>query len=125
MKEKEIVPVSEMSIGDVIQTPLFFNEVSNIISDFWQKREKARANARENGSDLKAHVIDKLHRNGDMRTGTFIVIFANVLNKSDKTHSGSERNFIREIGLRAFNTTMIRLLEDEKKRNDRNREDKQ
>ena len=124
MNEKEIVPVSEMSIGDVIQTPLFFNEINNVISDLWNKREKARLNARENGSDLKAHVIDKLHRNGDMRAGTFIIIFANVLNKSDKTHSGSERKFIREIGLRVFNTTMIRLLEDEKKRNDRNRENK-
>lgn len=117
--------VEDMSIADVLKMPLFFNNVSVELKSIWNDREKARRDAAKDGKGLKAHVIDKIHAAGDMEPGKFTVLFAQVLDKVATGHSATAREFIRVIGMAAFNTTMKKLIADEKKRDNSDGDDKQ
>ena len=106
-----------MSIADVLKTPEFFKELSKLFGTLSGLRDKAR---RQTGGALKAHPIDKLIDEGVWEVGKFSVLYAQVLDKVDKTHSSTVRAFIRDVGNEAFNKTMAKLINDEKARDKRN-----
>ena len=110
-----------MSIADVLKTPEFFKELSKLLGTLSGSRDKAR---RQAGGALKAHPIDKLIDEGVWEAGKFSVLYAQVLDKVDKTHSSTVRAFIRDVGNEAFNKTMAKLIKDEKARDKRNGGDK-
>ena len=116
--------VKEMTIADVLKTPLFFENVKRQLTSLWNDREKAREDATRNNTRLRAHVIDRMHNAGQWEPGNFVIIFAKVLDKVATGHSSSERAFIRAVGMTAFNVTMQKLIDDEKARNNGNGDDK-
>lgn len=105
--------VSEMTISEVLQMPLFYQkaekEIANILNDRISARRKLRA-----GERLKAHPIDDLHSLGFMETGAFIVVYAKVLEKTETELSSAKRNFILGFGNGIFKQTVQKLLDDEK-----------
>ena len=72
--------------------------------------------AGKRGEKLKSHPIDKLHAAGKLVPGDFVVLFAQVLDKVATGYSTADRQFIRDLGMIAFNETMQKLLDDEKER---------
>lgn len=125
-KEKEQpTPVADLSIADVLKMPLFFDNVNAQLTSLWSDRETARKKAARENQRLKAHVIDRMHNNGDWEPGKFVVLFATILDKVATGYSSSEREFIRAVGMTAFNITMQKLIEDEKKRDNSDGNDKQ
>lgn len=123
-KKESIKTVAEMSISDVIQMPLFFQNAKTTLATVWSDRTKARKKAHSNNQVLKSHPIDKLHADGELEPGQFIVEYANVLEKQSK-YPRQTRDFILGVGNAIFNKTMQTLLEDEKKRDNSNGNDKQ
>lgn len=125
-KEKEQpTPVADLSIADVLKMPLFFDNVKTQLTSLWNDRETARKKAAKDNQRLKAHVIDRMHNNGDWEPGQFVVLFATILDKVATEYSSSEREFIRAVGMTAFNITMQKLIDDEKKRDNSDGNDKQ
>lgn len=125
-KEKEQpTPVADLSIADVLKMPLFFGNVKAQLTSLWNDRETARKKAIRENQRLKAHVIDRMHNNGDWEPGKFVVLFATILDKVATGYSSSEREFIRAVGMTAFNITMQKLIDDEKKRDNSDGNDKQ
>lgn len=118
-------PVADLSIADVLKMPLFFDNVKAQLTSLWNDRETARMKAARKKQRLKAHVIDRMHNNGDWEPGQFVVLFASILDKVATGYSSSEREFIRAVGMTAFNITMQKLIDDEKKRDNSNGNDKQ
>lgn len=108
--------VADMSIEDVLLLPLFYNNVAKQITSLWNDRETARKKAGKRGEKLKSHPIDKLHADGKLVPGDFVVLFAQVLDKVATGYSATVRQFIRDLGMIAFNETMQKLLDDEKAR---------
>jgi uncharacterized protein (TIGR02757 family) len=118
-------PVADLSIADVLKMPLFFDNVKAQLTSLWNDRETARKKATRENQRLKAHVIDRMHNNGDWEPGKFVVLFATILDKVATGYSSSEREFIRAVGMTAFNITMQKLIDDEKKRDNSDGNDKQ
>lgn len=124
-KEKEQpTPVVDLSIADVLKMPLFFDNVKAQLTSLWSGRETARKKAARGNQRLKAHVIDRMHNNGDWEPGKFVVLFATILDKVATGYSLSERESIRAVGMTAFNITMQKLIDDEKKRDNSDGNDK-
>ena len=125
-REKEQpTPVADLSIADVLKMPLFFDNVKVQLTSLWNDRETARKKATRENQRLKAHVIDRMHNAGDWEPGKFVVLFATILDKVATGYSSSEREFIRAVGMTAFNITMQKLIDDEKKRDNSDGDDKQ
>lgn len=118
-------PVADLSIADVLKMPLFFENVKTQLTSLWNDRETARKKAAKDNQRLKAHVIDRMHNAGDWEPGKFVVIFATILDKVATGYSSNEREFIRAVGMTAFNITMQKLIDDEKKRDNSDGNDKQ
>ena len=118
-------PVADLSIADVLKMPLFFDNVKTQLTSLWNDRETARKKAAKDNQRLKAHVIDRMHNAGDWEPGKFVVIFATILDKVATGYSSNEREFIRAVGMTAFNITMQKLIDDEKKRDNSDGNDKQ
>lgn len=118
-------PVADLSIADVLKMPLFFDNVKAQLTSLWNDRETARKKATRENQRLKTHVIDRMHNNGDWEPGQFVVLFATILDKVATGYSSSEREFIRAVGMTAFNITMQKLIDDEKKRDNSDGNDKQ
>lgn len=116
--------VKEMTIADVLKTPLFFENVKRQLTSLWNDREKARKDATRNNTRLRAHVIDRMHNTWQWEPGNFVILFAKVLDKVATRYSSSERAFIRAVGMTAFNITMQKLINDEKARNNGNGDDR-
>ena len=108
--------VADLSIEDVLIMPLFVSNLRAQINDLWKSRETARKNAAKDNQRLKNHVIDQLHADGLLDAGNFAVLFAQVLDKVATGYSSNDREFIRAVGMTAFNITMQKLIDDEKKR---------
>lgn len=119
------VPVADLSIADVLKMPLFFDNMKAQLTSLWNDRETARKKAAKVNERLRAHVIDRMHNAGDWEPGKFIVIFATILDKVATGYSSNEREFIRAVGMTAFNITMQKLIDDEKKRDNSDGNDKQ
>lgn len=76
--------VKEMTIADVLKTPLFFENVKRQLTSLWNDREKARKDATRNNTRLRAHVIDRMHNTGQWEPGNFVILFAKVLERSHR-----------------------------------------
>lgn len=113
---KNVQRVADMSIADVLKTPEFFKELSRLLGTLRGSRDKARWQV---GGALKAHPIDKLIDEGVWSAGKFSVLYAQVLDKVDKTHSSTVRAFVAAVGGEAFDRTMVKLINDEKTRDKR------
>lgn len=114
----------EMTIADVLEMPLFFENVKRQLTSLWNDREKARKDATRNNTRLRAHVIGRMHNTGQWEPGNFVILSAKVLDKVATGYSSSGRAFIRAVGMTAFDVTMQKSIDDEKARNNGNGDDK-
>lgn len=117
--------VKAMSIEDVIRTPEFLANLTDELEGLLRLRREARISAKNKRMSLKSHAIDRLV-NGEMYSAEkFKQTYMECLNKENKTYSASVRNFIISVGNKVFKRTMIKLLDDEEKRDKRDGDDKQ
>ena len=117
--------VADLSIEDVLIMPLSVSNLRAQITDLWQSREIARKKAGKDNQRLKNHIIDQLHADGLLDAGNFAVLFAQVLDKVATGFSSNDREFIRAVGMTAFNITMQKLIADEKERDNSDGNNKQ
>lgn len=117
--------IEGMSIADVLKLPLFFNNVSIELKSIWGDRETARKQAKQEGMRLKSHPIDSLHVAGILEPGQFIVTFAEILDKVNTGMPRAQRDVVKTLGITAFKKTVQELLDNEKKRNNSDGNDKQ
>lgn len=61
--------------------------------------------------------LDSLAEKGYLEVNRFCVLFAEVLDKKNKCLSSNERYLVRSIGMKAFNKTIKKMIDDEKERN--------
>lgn len=113
--------IKDLTIADVLKMPEFFDNIKTLIDELQEKRREAKYLC---GPYLKAHPIDKVIKNNDFEPGKLTVIFAKILDKQSVNYSSTERQFIKSVGVEAFNKTMQKLLKDEEKRDNSNGEDK-
>lgn len=117
--------VKEMSIEDVISTPEFSANLTEMLRGIQRLRGEACIRAEKAGMSLKSHPVDRLV-NGEMYSAErFKRTYMECLNKENKTYSASVRYFIISVGNEVFNRTMVKLLDDEKERDKRDGDDKQ
>ena len=121
---EKIKPVEEMTITDVLQLPLFFDNAQKDLADVWNQRVAARKTLKP-GERLRAHPIDDLHAAGLWEPGEFIVVYAKVLEKAETGLSSVKRNYILGFGNGIFNKTVQTLLDNEKAGNNSDGDDKQ
>lgn len=102
--------VKEMTIADVLKTPAFYNNLKVVISDLENTRRKAGMMA---DAPLKRHPIDRLQERGVFEPGQMAVLYATAMDKKLQGYSSSERQFILQVGGKAFNKTMKQLIKQE------------
>lgn len=122
-KSKKIKPIEEMTITDVLQLPLFFDNAKKDLADVWNQRVAARKGLNP-GERLRVHPIDDLHAAGLWEPGEFTVVYAKVLNKVKTGLSRTKRDYILGFGNGIFNKTVQTLLDNEKAGNNSNGDDK-
>lgn len=115
--------VEEMSIEDVIRTPEFSANLTDMLKGIQRLRGEASMRAEKAGTSLKSHPIDRLAEMYNAEK--FKQTYMDCLNKENRTYSASVRNFIVSVGNEVFNRTMVKLLDDEKESDKRDGDDKQ
>ena len=111
--------VKEMTIADVLKTPVFYDNLKAVIFDLRNTRKKARMMV---NAPLKRHPIDHLQERGVFEPGEMAVLYASVMDKALQGYSSAERKFILQVGGEAFNKTMKQLVEKEKKQDEEARD---
>lgn len=125
VKVLEKKKVEDLTIADVLQMPLYVSNLQNLLDSLKKSRSEARIKAHDERKQLCAHPIDKLSKTDIWQSGNFVIAYANVMDKKLQGYSANERKFIRDVGTEAFNITMKALIENEKKGNPSNGDDKQ
>lgn len=107
--------VKDMTIAEVLQTQVFAGKM---------KAETDSVDMLLRFGNYKRNAVDRLMERGFWNVGDMTVLFAQVLDKKCALPA-NERNFILRTGIKAFNNTMRKLMEDEKAGNERNGDNKQ
>ena len=107
--------VKDMTIAEVLQTQVFAGKM---------KAEIESIDMLLRCGNYKRNPVDRLRERGCWNAGDMTVLFAQVLDKQCVL-SSNERNFVLRTGIKAFNNTMRKLMEDEKAGNERNGDNKQ
>lgn len=108
--------VADMTIGDVLQTKVFYAALCEVIDNLKDMRRYARQRF---GKRLKAHPIDELIRRGDFKPDKFTVLYAKTMGRKSNDPA-RVRTFVLQVGNEAFNKAVKSMLEHEKKRDQRN-----
>lgn len=96
--------IEDYTIADVLRTSEYYANISAVVDELSKLRD------RPSNGKLKRHPIDRLRERGMFTAGQMTVLFAEVLNKSACGYSHAEREFIRQVGMEAFNTTMRQFI---------------
>lgn len=107
--------INELSIAEVIKTDMFFNNMQELLGSLQSSRTKALYQYR---GQVKAHPIDRLTDKGLFNAGDMIMLYAQVMDLKCRL-ARSERDFVNEVGTEVFLKTMKKIIEDEKRNNDR------
>lgn len=107
--------LKNMTVGDVLKTPEYLDNLTRLLDLLWESRQQARQKAVLNYRILKAHEIDRLHEKGYWQASIFIEEYKSVINKTSRL-SASEREYIREVGTSAYVTTIKQIQNAPKKR---------
>lgn len=105
----------ELTIAEVIKTDMFFKNMQKLLSSLQSSRTKAIYKYR---GQVKAHPIDRLTDKGLFNAGDMIVLYAQVMDKKCRL-ARSERDYVKDVGTEVFLKTMKKIIEDEKRNNDR------
>lgn len=108
--------LNEMTVRDVITMPMFVKYVGDVIEGELTCHRKVKLEAIARGMKLHRMAIDSLMERGVMDAEKMVDLFGAVLDKSLIGFSLSEREYIEFIGILAFKRFMLKLYEDEKKK---------
>lgn len=108
--------LNEMTVRDVITMPMFVKYVGEVIDGELSCHRKVKLEAIARGMKLHRMAIDSLIERGVMDAEKMVDLFGAVLDKSLIGFSSSEREYIEFIGILAFKRFMLKLYEDEKKK---------
>lgn len=97
------------SITDVVSHELFDANMRCVIDDLKNQRAKDEVKAQDKGGRLKSHPIEHLIDEGVFNSKDMKELFIHSLQKTLIGYSRRERAFIRDVGMMAFNRTMIQL----------------
>lgn len=106
-KTKEFI--KSASISDVTNHSLFNANMRAVIADLNNQRAIDAAKASERNGRLKNHPIEHLQDEGVFNAADMTELFIHSLQKTLIGYSQAERTFIKEVGMMAFNRTMIQL----------------
>lgn len=108
--------LNEMTVRDVITMPMFAKYVGDVIEGELSCHRNAKLEALSRGLILHRMAIDSLQERGVMDAEKMVDLFGSVLDKSLIGFSMSEREYIEFIGILAFKRYMLKLYEEEKKK---------
>ena len=97
--------LKKATVGDVLQTPEYAENLKKLLELLWNSREEARQKAILQGRILKAHPIDLIHHCGTWETEAFLAEYKAVIDKKSE-YSSAAREYIREVGTSAYITTI-------------------
>lgn len=106
--------IEELRIIDVLVMPMFNESLRVIMGHYAVERKKAEYKA-PNG--LKSDAFSRLLDRGLWESEQLTVLYAEIIEKKNKSLSATERKFVEAICNDAFNMTISRLIQDEKARN--------
>lgn len=109
----EDIKVSDLSIMDILKMQLFYENLCFELNDIWNSREKARKRLKS-GERLKSHPIDQIQSEGLLQPDKFIIEYTNILDGMSVLPR-SMRDVIQTLGNTAFNKTMQKLIDNQKK----------
>ena len=108
--------LNEMTVRDVITMPMFAKYVGEVIEGELSCHREAKLEALSRGLILHRMAIDSLQERGALEAEKMVDLFGAVLDKSLVGFSMSEREYIYFIGMLAFKRYMLKLYEEEKKK---------
>ena len=108
--------LNEMTVRDVITMPMFAKYVGDVIDGELSCHRKVKLEAISRGMRLHRMAIDSLQERGVLEAEKMVDLFGAVLDKSLVGFSQSEREYIYFIGILAFKRYMLKLYEEEKKK---------
>ena len=108
--------LNEMTVRDVITMPMFAKYVGDAIEGELSYHRNAKLEALSRGLILHRMAIDSLQERGVLEAEKMVDLFGAVLDKSLVGFSMSEREYIYFIGMLAFKRYMLKLYEEEKKK---------
>ena len=101
--------IRRATVEQVVKCYTYEQELQATIDDLRSQRAKDEAKAGEQKGRLKSHPIEKLQDEGVFNVSDMQELFLHQLQKTLIGYSQRDRQFIREVGMMAFNRTMIRL----------------
>lgn len=107
--------VKDMTIAEVLQTQVFAGKM---------KAEIESMDMLLRCGNYKRNAVDRLRERGFWNVGDMTVLFAQVLDKQCVLPA-NERRCVLYTGMKVYQKTMKKLLEDEKAGNERNGDNKQ
>lgn len=97
-------------VQDIISHPLYEANMRCTIDDLNNQRAKDAAKAAEQKGRLKAHPVEHLIDEGVFNGKDMTFLYLNQINKTLVGYSKAERDFIGEVGLMAYNRTMMQMM---------------
>ena len=97
------------TVEQMVMCYTFRQELQAVIDDLHSQRAKDEVKAGEKNGRLKSHPIEALEDEGVFNVKDMQELFLHQLQKTLIGYSVRERQFIRDVGMMAFNRTMIRL----------------
>ena len=97
------------TVEQMVMCYTFRQELQAVIDDLHSQRAKDEVKAGEKNGRLKSHPIEALEDEGVFNVKDIQELFLHQLQKTLIGYSVRERTFIHDVGMMAFNRTMIRL----------------
>ena len=101
--------LKDMTVRDVLQLDLFKEQMQRVMDQEVGSQEKAAVNAHRQGARINRTPLDRLRERKAWDAEQMVEFFGSVLNKSLIGFSAVEREYIRLVGMEAFNRTIKTL----------------
>lgn len=107
--------LKKMTVKDVLKSRQFRSFISSEINKAVDETRRARLECKYKGLRVARTTIDSLRDKDVLEPGKMTALFAEVIDKVNKTLSSSEREQVRRLGMAAYNRTILEMYENEKK----------
>lgn len=105
-----------MTVGDIIRLPEFMEKLKYVIDGEVSNQRKAMTEAVTRGMRLQRTPLDSLRERCVLEAEKIAELWEAIICKRLIGFSAGERNYIDLLGLTAYKRTVIKLREDEKKK---------
>lgn len=102
--------IQTATVEDVIRSKRFLRNIGKVCDELLQQRVKDTAKAAERKGRLKNHPIEALTDEGVWNDENMQELFLHSVQKTLIGYSQQQRRFIRDVGMMAYNRTIIQYL---------------